>query len=546
MTGLEDSEYKLDKSNGVWKRPGFSSIAYSDGEEIEQVLLRTVTEAGDLTSSSDELQSHCTDWVSTYHLSKQRANLLRPFEKQLVGSVLEVGAGCGAITRYLGEIAESVVAVEGSLRRAQILRQRTRDLENVSVVVDNFETFDIDQRFDVVVVVGVLEYADMFLNSDKPFIDFLRKLRKLVADGGLLLLAIENKLGLKYFAGANEDHLGAPMIGIEGRYQDGGPRTFSRNEIQSMMSEAGFSSQFFHSPVPDYKLPVGVITEQGILDEEFNSAALSGEASLLDPQLPLVPNFNPLLTWQEITGAAMEIEVSNSFLVEAHPTIREKSVLGDLLAEYMGPPRKQAFEKRKRFLSGGENVRIELTRFDNHEGSKSSEIALQNLGDEIYLEGPTVRLSVIKELTNAQDPRQVLEQWVPEWLDILATHARQSDFLWPSHLAARSKVDARLLDAIPRNAVFTQHGVFFFDQEWQSSGMISVDRLLLRTMLDVYGALAVGWQRNIDFRAFLAISFEVVGFNPRRIPRLLSDEDKLSRLILHQQIPRIDSLGWRD
>ena len=540
--GLKDSGYELDETNGLWKRSGFSSTAYSDGEEVEQVLLQIVTEAEDLSSSSDELQSHCTDWVTSYHLSKQRANLLRPFEEQLSGSILEVGAGCGAISRYLGEVAESVVAVEGSIRRAQILKQRTRDLDNVQVIADNFETFDLNQHFDVVVVVGVLEYADMFLRSDNPFVDFLKKLRKLVTDDGFMLLAIENKLGLKYFAGANEDHLGAPMIGIEGRYQDGGPRTFSRKELQVKMLEARFSSQFFHSPVPDYKLPVGVITERGILDEDFSSAALSGEASVLDLQLPLDSHFNPLLAWHEIGRTPLEIDVSNSFLVEARPLKVKESITAGLLAEHYGSVRRRPFQKTKRFTRKDGTVSVVSFPTFPTDSLENFVGFAQNFAPEKYLSGRTMRLDIVKRLVSAQSPAEVLLTWIAEWLEILASHAYSCGFGWPATIRPGAIVDGRLLDAIPRNVVVTADGPIFFDQEWTKSENLSIEQLVFRSILDVYGVMPMDWQRRWDLQEIMDIVSHSLGLSPSPLQEQFSVEMRFQHFATFQSLPRSASL----
>ena len=44
---------------------------------------------------------------------------------------------------------------------------------------------------------------------------------------GKLYIAIENRLGMKYFAGYNEDHIGKPFIGIEGYDNKNKVRTFT-------------------------------------------------------------------------------------------------------------------------------------------------------------------------------------------------------------------------------------------------------------------------------------------------------------------------------
>lgn len=45
-------------------------------------------------------------------------------------------------------------------------------------------------------------------------------------------MAIENKLGLKYFAGCKEDHVGRMFEGIEGYKNTSGVETFSKREFR--------------------------------------------------------------------------------------------------------------------------------------------------------------------------------------------------------------------------------------------------------------------------------------------------------------------------
>ncbi|WP_122560309.1 class I SAM-dependent methyltransferase, partial [Pseudomonas viridiflava] len=100
------------------------------------------------------LPQYCTDRPKLYHLTSSRGNIFRPFEHLLKGkSVLEIGAGCGAISRYLGEAGAEVLALEGSPRRAAIAASRTRDLDNVTVLSERFDDFKVDQQFDVITLI---------------------------------------------------------------------------------------------------------------------------------------------------------------------------------------------------------------------------------------------------------------------------------------------------------------------------------------------------------------------------------------------------------
>ena len=131
---LERDGYQRLGTSSIFARPGFTNIAYSDGDEVENRLLTVLKRASDLSIYSPEPAQECIDWPSTYHFSSTRSNLVRPFAHALRGDVIELGAGCGAITRFLGETARSVLAVEGSMRRCEINAERVRDLKNVKVV----------------------------------------------------------------------------------------------------------------------------------------------------------------------------------------------------------------------------------------------------------------------------------------------------------------------------------------------------------------------------------------------------------------------------
>src|SRR5262245_33087853 len=105
---LLTERYRFDEATGVWSpRNETPTWGYSDGDEAEERTLAAISRSADRSSHSAELETWITDWASRYHLSRARSNLLRPFLRDLRGNVLEVGAGCGAITRLLGETAKA-------------------------------------------------------------------------------------------------------------------------------------------------------------------------------------------------------------------------------------------------------------------------------------------------------------------------------------------------------------------------------------------------------------------------------------------------------
>lgn len=194
--------------------------------EVEDFLLELFLDSGrKLQTSIDDVVSKCADpkyqyysssfkWGCLYHLSSARHNLLNwyPFESNK--NVLEIGAGCGAITGLLCERLKEVTANELSEKRAEITRRRYKGLTNIKVEQGNIiEQQETEENFDYVTVIGVLEYSGRFIKTDsddffEPYREFLRRVFRSLKDDGHMLLAIENKLGIKYLTGGREDHYG--------------------------------------------------------------------------------------------------------------------------------------------------------------------------------------------------------------------------------------------------------------------------------------------------------------------------------------------------
>ncbi len=101
--------------------------------EKARLLTTLLSLAGDTGSLSDELHFAGWDATESVALDHGAANVLRALVLPKAARVLEVGAGFGGLTRYLGEISESVHAVEADPVRAAAVRFRTRDLGTVTV-----------------------------------------------------------------------------------------------------------------------------------------------------------------------------------------------------------------------------------------------------------------------------------------------------------------------------------------------------------------------------------------------------------------------------
>jgi SAM-dependent methyltransferase len=538
---LRQEGYTGTEITKVLSKPDFKSINYSDGVEVENALLETLKQTQDLSVLSPELMDACRDWVSSYHFSHTRANLLRPFEKSLKGTVLELGAGCGAITRYLGETAKDVVAVEGSILRCEINSERTRDLNNVTIVANELSDFETNLKFDTVVVVGVLEYAALFIDSPNPHLSFLRKAADLLEPDGKLLLAIENKFGLKYFAGSREDHTGAAMFGIEGRYTERGVRTFSRRELLKLFTDSGFLSVQIHSPLPDYKLVRGLVTESGLSDVNFNSGSLAGQLARFDPQVTNDVNFSLPAAWNEVGRGSLDSELANSFLIEARLTDDHSSILENNLGYWYGGNRSPEFLREKIFIKEKKSSNIFVTqsplngtRTSPEESRPFNQVLVTgedyNLG-ELYSE------HIERSLTQPSWSIKEFADHIRNFLDDCGDWCRVQGIKWPGKGEYSGRIDASLVDLTPRNVVRKNSESFKpFDLEWRYFEDIEISYLAYRCINDLLQTIIMfqPWQgaaRDVSRLETIQACFSELGFSEKELKEAISTEVALQRQV---------------
>ncbi len=235
---------------------------YSDGD-VEEEILELVRSGREIRPGED------VAFPVLYHLSKIRENILNWYPFRAGSCCLEIGSGCGAITGLLCDRLEKVTSVDLSRRRARINYERHRDRENLEIRVGNLNSMKFESGFDYVILNGVFEYAIGFTPGEKPYETFLNRVKQLLAPNGVILVAIENRLGMKYFAGAPEDHTDGYFDGIMGYRENPPVRTFSMAEWEGLMKSCGLSCYRFYYPYPDYKFPKEIFTDETLKEQIY-------------------------------------------------------------------------------------------------------------------------------------------------------------------------------------------------------------------------------------------------------------------------------------
>lgn len=279
---------------------------YSDGA-VEDRLLNFVQNSGE--------ESMYDNWAYLYHLSPVRENIVKWLPISKNDKVLEVGSGCGAITGALLNMAGSVECVDLSRKRSTINASRNRDADNLMIHVGNFKDIepDLSCDFDYVLLIGVFEYAVGYMGCDNPYAAFVNILKKHLKEGGRLVIAIENKIGIKYLAGAREDHSGIFFDGINNYRSNSYAHTFTKGEIANIFKSCGIDDFKFFYPYPDYKL-AGTIYS----DEKLPSAGeLNENRRNFDRDRFVL--FDEGAAYEWVLSSGLFGELSNSFIVVTGP-----------------------------------------------------------------------------------------------------------------------------------------------------------------------------------------------------------------------------------
>ena len=458
-----------------------SEATWRDGAEdrMKNIFLAT----DDRSSASDFLASHITDWPSRYHLDRRRTNILRPINFDKSMRVLDVGAGTGVMSRYAAERGAEVVALEGDSMRAELASLRCEGL-NVDIRCGSVNDFDDSEGFDLILVIGVLEYA---INHPDGSSGFLKKLSQLLNPDGSIVIAIENQMGLAYWMGANEDHLNEPWVGLEGYVSTNSVKTFSKPVLSSLLTDAGFRQQNWLYPFPDYKLPLTILSDRAYIEKDRVDLIDQLVGTPVDrSRSGVLPFFDTRALHRQVIDSDMGQEMSNSFLVVCRLDESKSIVNEDVIAwRFSG-------ERKKNFL-GARQVTVEngtrkINRRPAYENISSEPSWLIQRNDESpaekYVSGSNLEQLALKSLRegNLEDFESLLSMF-NDWLTLNACTPPANSETHPFLNDLSTEVlGEQFIDCSFDNLVFEDGTLKLIDNEWVASGGVNVDLAIARAM----------------------------------------------------------------
>ncbi len=536
-----------------------SEISYSDGQATEAEIAAALSNEPTASSLSRVAAPRYDEWPVRYHLSPERGNLLRPFSFEGL-DVIEFGAGMGAMSRVVAESCKSLFLIEGTQSRFDGASARLKDLKNWSGVVSNFGDVTPTGKFDVALCIGVLEYAEMFMTPPKNFAGdafqwALACMTRWLKPGGVLILAIENKLGVKYWTGAGEDHTSFRFDGVCGYPEGKSPRTFSRKELLTRLTNAGMDTVEPYYPFPDYKIPHAIVRAPMAELYPEATANLASGSPYQDYQRTKRPLLSDPLAVRELTGAGLLPDFANSFLFlasyggDGETLKRLTSGHESVLAWHYNVNRLRPTVTR--FVKEKDGARVEKTELETGKCKAKYQTVRWFSVNEPLTDEPSLRLKFLRRAFFGER-----DKFLSLWKSFAAATLEN----WGKTAGTTTVLDGKALDALITNAALDARSrkFLFYDQEWSATTPITRSWWALRNALGVGADAATLGQIGFTSLAELYITFcEELGYSPAleadiaHEVRLQAEVTGLSESLLKSGLEEllyrsIPPLNWRE
>ena len=316
------------------------------------------------------------------------------------------------------------------------------------------------------------------MDSDNPYIDFINKLKENLNPNGKILIAIENRLGIKYLCGAAEDHLDVPFCGVNNYGEDSKIRTFSKPELERIAKDVKMNINFYYM-FPDYKFPQILLT-----DKSLNKISDFNYMPYYYRKMDLVINEQQL--FNDMKDNSTIPNFANSYFIELSEKKTPIEVEYAKFNFYRKPEynlftylKDGKFYKAKSNDKASHQMDAILDIEDRLSSSKIDHVKVKKEKDALYTEASNLKTldSILDELLKNNDEKKVFDIYdnLYKYLKTISGDIVKSDnTIFEKYGVKVSKAEKNKLhfykngyiDIIPSNILVDNDKFVLFDQEW--------------------------------------------------------------------------------
>lgn len=403
---------------------------------------------------------------------------------KLSADILENEMTKGSLIWYSFHPSSKILGINLPIGATLFLKEEGHSLTEIKseeLLEPDFQSLHC-KEYDYVIMIEVLE------RQESPN-TFLNKVSMLLKEEGVLLLGMDNRLGLRYFCGDEDPYVDAAFVGLENYIEVDhhsfslcGGRNFTKAEMIRFLEQAGFVCHRFYSVLPDlYRTQL--VYAQGYLPKE----------SLGTRYIPMYRNPNGILVdekrvYDALIDNGMFHEMANSYLFECSRCQLEESDLQHVtLSLDRGPEqalatviRKEQVEKRALYPIGKEKIK-RLAEQDDYLRKHGVPVVESEYVDGVYrmpyIDAPVASVYLQELLL---EDKELFIKRMDEFYDLIL---HSSDVVGESDLGLI--LERGYVDLVPLNCFWKDDQYLVYDQEFYEPNF-PAKVMMLRTLIIVY------------------------------------------------------------
>lgn len=361
------------------------------------------------------------------------------------------------------------------------------------------EEIKIKEKYDYIILIGIIPRIKEIFGKNIKLAEILKKLEKFLNDNGKFLVAVDNKFGLRYFAGNPENVLNKKFESLIGYSNEKEKiETFTKNKLQKMIDDIGYKVNFYY-PLPDYKIPNVIFSDKQLAKynsvDKYNVYYNENSTILMNE----IDVFREILKNNE----EMFTFFANSFLMEiskeenpikykyiSFNNIRKEKyrLITKISDEYVekqpvNPKAKQHYELVKKNIQYMNETNIKTVDIEENGKIKSKYINQENLLNNV----------ITRALENNDE--KLLNTVMNKYIEILNQNTyKESNY--ENTVFAKYGVNIEnnsiienlhfqkkgLWDMTFKNCFYIDGELYFFDQEWEEDNL-PAEYILYRSIL---------------------------------------------------------------
>lgn len=403
--------------------------------------------------------------------SPNRKNIVSWYDFKENSKILELNPNFGEITGFLSEKAEKVVSILDSKIKGEAIKNRYEEVSNLEVIVGNIQNITINESFDYAIIIGI--------DNKKELIEKIKFAKTHLKNDGKILIAYDNKFGIKYWTGIKEN--------AKEQYDQilGKTDKLSLDNVKKILEQEKLDSQIFY-PLPDYRITNVIFSDKYMPNiESINSRHLPYydendycDFSQRNAYTELLKN-NPENFKFFANSYFFEISMSQDFTDTKYVNFeidrREEYTIKTVIKEDFVYKTANSKLAEKHINTIKNNIEIlNKNNINTLDSFDSEKIISKFAKNAISLDRYIVKVC---EENGVEEAKKILEKFIKEMLGKFEKIEKPQNTIFEKYNIDLENSDNLhfikdgLIDLCPQNCFYIDNEFYIYDQEWYEANV---------------------------------------------------------------------------